>query len=55
MTEKIQLIIERVTDRGAFKTILLDIDAGRDDQNTVWTFLFIFLSPLDDFIGIKIV
>ena len=55
MTEKIQLIIERVTDRGAFKTILLDIDAGRDDQYTVGAFLFIFLSPLDDFIGIKIV
>ena len=55
MTEKIQLIIERVTDRGAFKTILLDIDAGRNDQYTVRAFLFIFLSPLDDFIGIKIV
>ena len=55
MTEKIQLIIERVTDRGAFKTILLDIDTSRDDQKAVRAFLFILLAPLDDFISIKVV
>ena len=55
MTKKPHFIIVRMADSGAFKTTQLDIDAGRDDQYTVRTFLFIFLTPLDDFIGIKVV
>ena len=55
MTKKPKFIIVRVTDNSTLKTILLDINTSRDDQNIVRAFLFIFLTPLDDFIGIKVV
>ena len=55
MTKKPKLIIVRMADNSTFKTILLNINTSRDDQNTVRAFLFIFLTPLDDFIGIKVV
>ena len=55
MAKKPKLIIVRMADNSTFKTILLNINTSRDDQNTVRAFLFIFLTPLDDFIGIKVV
>ena len=55
LTKKPKLIIVTMANNSTFKAILLDIDASRDDQNTVRAFLFIFLTPLDDFIGIKVI